>query len=314
MVAGSPQRTDMYPAPEEIESEVFARLPDKLRVRGRRSEWRDGQPGVHPEHSMLEGPSFARDGTLYCVDIAYGRIFAVDGRGEFRVVAEYDGEPNGLKIHRDGRLFVADFKNGIVIVDPETGAVEPYLQRFRLERFKAPNDLVFSSSGDLYFTDQGLTGLQDPTGRVFRATPEGRVECLIDNIPSPNGIVLDPTESMLYVAVTRANAVWRVPLLADGGVAKVGNFIQLSGGTGPDGLAVDSEGGIAVAHVGLGTVWLFNALGEPVSRVRSCEGLHTTNVAYGGPDGRTLFITESASGTILAARVPVAGRPMFSHG
>lgn len=262
---------------------------------------------------MLEGPSFARDGTLYCVDIAHGRIFAVDEKGDFRVVAEYDGEPNGLKIHRDGRLFVADFKNGIMIVDPQTGAVEPYVQRFRLERFKAVNDLVFSSSGDLYFTDQGLTGLHDPSGRVFRAAADGHVECLLDNIPSPNGIVLDPGETMLYVAVTRANAVWRVPLLADGGVAKVGNFIQMSGGVGPDGLAVDADGNIAVAHVGLGTVWLFSALGEPMLRIRSCEGLHTTNVAYGGSDGRTLFITESASGTILTAPMPVPGRPMFSH-
>jgi gluconolactonase len=303
----------MYAAPEEIGTQVFARLPDALRLPERRSEWRDGQPGTHAEHSMLEGPSFALDGTLYCVDIAHGRIFAVNADGEFRVVADYDGEPNGLKIHRDGRLFVADYKNGIVIVDPETGRVEPYLQRFRLERFKAVNDLVFSSSGDLYFTDQGLTGLHDPTGRVFRASAAGRVECLIDNIPSPNGIVLDPTESMLYVAVTRANSIWRVPLLADGGVAKVGNFIQLSGGVGPDGLAVDADGNLAVAHVGLGSVWLFSALGEPMLRVRSCGGLHTTNVAYGGADGRTLFITESASGNILMARMPVAGRRMFSH-
>lgn len=303
----------MYSAPEEIGTEIFARLPDSLRVRDRRSEWLDGQPGAHAEHSLLEGPSFARDGTLYCVDVAYGRIFAVNSDGEFRVVADYDGEPNGLKIHRDGRLFVADFKNGIVVVDPETGDVQPYLQRFRLERFKAVNDLVFASNGDLYFTDQGLTGLHDPTGRVFRATPNGQVECLVDNVPSPNGIVLDPTETMLYVAVTRANALWRVPLLGDGGVAKVGNFIQLSGGVGPDGLAVDVDGGIAVAHVGLGTVWLFSALGEPRLRVRSCEGLHTTNVAYGGADGRTLFITESASGTILTAPMPAAGRPMYSH-
>jgi gluconolactonase len=87
----------------------------------------------------------------------------------------------------------------------------------------------------------------------------------------------------------------------------------LSGGVGPDGLAVDADGNLAVAHVGLGSVWLFSALGEPMLRVRSCEGLHTTNVAYGGVDGCTLFITESASGNILMARMPVAGRPMFSH-
>ena len=88
--------------------------------------------------------------------------------------------------------------------------------RANLERFKAVNDLFFASNGDLYFTDQGLTGLHDPTGRVFRVRAGGQIDCLLDNIPSPNGLVLDPSETILYVAVTRANAIWRVPLMRDG--------------------------------------------------------------------------------------------------
>jgi gluconolactonase len=121
-------------------------------------------------------------------------------------------------------------------------------------------------------------------------------------------------ETMLYVAVTRGNCVWRVPLRRDGGVAKVGVYIQLSGGWGgPDGLALDEAGGLAVSHVGLGTVWVFDACGEPKYRVRSCAESHTTNIAYGGPDRRTLFITESGSGTILKARLETAGKPMYSH-
>jgi gluconolactonase len=121
-------------------------------------------------------------------------------------------------------------------------------------------------------------------------------------------------ETMLYLAVTRGNCVWRVPLRRDGGVAKVGIYIQLSGGWGgPDGLALDEAGSLAVAHVGLGTVWVFDARGEPLYRVRSCAESHTTNVAYGGPDGRTLFITESGSGTILKARLETPGKPMYSH-
>ncbi len=201
---------------------------------------------------------FDREGNLYCVDIPWGRVFKIDPKGGFTLLAEYDGEPNGLKIHRDGRIFIADYKNGIVVLDPVTGKVEPFLARVRLERLKAVNDLVFASNGDMYFTDQGLTGLHDPTGRVFRVRADGRVDCLLDNIPSPNGIVLDPSETVLYVAVTRANAIWRVPLMRDGTVAKVGNFIQLSGGGGPDGLAMDEAGNLCVAHIGIGAVWLFN--------------------------------------------------------
>jgi gluconolactonase len=119
-------------------------------------------------HSFLEGPSFDLDGNLYCVDIAYGRIFTISTNGVFNVVAEYDGWPNGLKIDKAGKIFIADYKHGIMQLDPKTGQVDAVLERYRAERFKGVNDLVFASNGDMYFTDQGLTGLQDPSGRVFR--------------------------------------------------------------------------------------------------------------------------------------------------
>ncbi|MCK6449383.1 MAG: SMP-30/gluconolactonase/LRE family protein [Alphaproteobacteria bacterium] len=303
----------MFAAPPSITAEVFAELPAALRRDGRHSEFVEQHPGRVPAHSLLEGPSFDRGGNLYCVDIPHGRIFRVDPGGAFETFVEYDGWPNGLKLHRDGRIFVADYKRGIVTVDPQTRQVRPFLERFRLEHLKAPNDLVFASNGDLYFTDQGLTGLQDPTGRLFRVRADGRIDLLLDNVPSPNGLVLDPGEEIVYLAVTRDNAVWRVPLLGDGGVAKVGVFIRMSGGTGPDGLAIDDAGNLAVAHVGLGAVWLFSPRGEPILRVNSCRGDHTTNVAYGGADGKTLFITESDSGSILRAPMPVGGRAMYSH-
>ncbi len=133
-------------------------------------------------------------------------------------------------------------------------------------------------------------------------------------MPSPNGIVLNRAEHILYVAVTRGNCVWRVPLMPDGTASKVGLFVQLSGSLGgPDGLAMDEADNLAVAHAGLGAVWIFSRLGEPLYRVRSCTGLATTNLAYGGPDRKRLYITESETGTILVAELPVAGRTMYSH-
>lgn len=303
----------MFAPPPVIETEVFARLPEKFRSPEKRSEWLDEQPAGNPHHSLLEGPSFDRDGNLYLVDIPFGRIFRLSPQGDWTLITEYDGEPNGLKVHRDGRIFIADYKNGIVLLDPDSGAVTPVLERVHLERLKAVNDLVFASNGDLYFTDQGLTGLHDPTGRVFCLRANGDVDCLLDNVPSPNGIVLNPAETMLHIAVTRANAVWRAPLMPRGRVAKVQNFIQLSGGGGPDGLAMDCEGGLLVAHIGMGAIWAFTPRGEPAFRIQSCEGLHNTNMAFGGPENRDLFITESESGCILRARMPMAGQPMFSH-
>jgi gluconolactonase len=303
----------LFAPPPAVATEVFARLPDRFRNM-RPRPWTDANKAGRPVDCFLEGPSFDRGGNLYVVDIPYGRVFRIDPAGEWTLVTEYDGEPNGLKIHRDGRIFLADYRNGIMLLDPATGAVTPVVERRWSERFRGVNDLFFASNGDLYFTDQGQSGLHDPSGRVYRWTAAGRLELLLGGIPSPNGLVMNKSETVLYVAVTRANAVWRLPLMPDGTTSKVGLFLQLSGSLGgPDGLVLDETGGLGVCHSGLGSVWLFDHAGEPAARVRSCAGLFTTNAAFGGPDGHDLFITESETGTILRARMPHRGKAMFSH-
>ncbi|MCI5084447.1 MAG: SMP-30/gluconolactonase/LRE family protein, partial [Rhodovulum sp.] len=122
---------------------------------------------------------------------------------------------------------------------------------------------------------------------------------------------------VLFLAVTRANAVWRLPMSPSGRVNKAGLFIQFSGGrAGPDGLALTSSGGVVVCQTGMGLVWVHDVLGRPIAVVRSPCGLGTTNCAFGGPDGRTLFITESDSGSILRAEFPehlgISGAAMYS--
>ena len=298
----------MYAAPPVVKTEVFARVPDSQRAQENPRK----QSGVVRD-CFLEGPSFDRDGNLYVTNIPYRQIFKVSPDGEFTVVASYDGEPNGLKIHRDGRIFIADHKQGLMLLDPHSGKVEAFLDRPRGERFKGLNDLVFANNGDLYFTDQGESGLHDPTGRLYRLRVGGRLELLLDNVPTPNGLVLTPNEEILYLAVTRNNAVWRVPLLPDGNLGRVGIFIQLSGGMGPDGMAMDAEGNLAVCHVGMGSIWLFSRLGRPLAEIQSCAGIGTTNAVYGGPDRKTLYITESETGTILSAKLEVSGKEMYSH-
>lgn len=316
----------MYAAPPVIETEVFARVPDSLRKSGVHSPWVDfrakgSTPMDAPLEKMdsyLEGPSFDRQGNLYCVDIAYGRIFRVSPDGVFSVVVEYYGEPYSCKIHKDGRIFVADRLHGIMVLDPKTGKIGPFVQRSGMENFKGVNDMAFASNGDLYFTDPGNSSLTDPTGQVFRLRADGEVELILKNVPASNGLVLNPKETILYVAATRGNSVWRVPLLPGGGVmqnAKVGIFLQLSGSlSGPDGMAIDEQGNLAVCHSGNGCVWLFSRTGEPLYRIKSCTGgLRTTNCAYGGPDRKTLYITEAETGTIIKAQMPVPGRIMYAH-
>jgi len=293
--------------PRELVAEPFARLPDALRRPGRRSAWADANKGA-PLDCFLEGPVSDGAGGLWCCDIPFGRILHVDAAGTFTVVAEYDGEPNGLALGPDGRMWIADYRQGILALDLSTGAVEPVLERRRAERFKGPNDLCFSAAGDLFFTDQGQTGLHDPTGRVYRLSADGRLECLIANGPSPNGVALDPSGTALFVAMTRANQIWRLPLLPEGGTTKVHAFVTLSGGTsGPDGLAVDADGNLCIAHASRGTVWQVDRHGEPRLRIRSGAGMNTTNCCFGGADMRDLFVVDSETGTILRARLDRPG-------
>ncbi|OLL31225.1 gluconolactonase [Burkholderia sp. SRS-W-2-2016] len=303
----------MFAAPEKLKAEVFTRIPEKFHMKDRHCDWTRTQ--LHGAHANLfiEGPSFDRDGNLWITDIPWGRIFRIDRAGNVELALEYDGEPNGLKFHPDGRAFIADYRHGIMVMDPRRGTIEPLFERARLERFKGCNDLFFASNGDLYFTDQGQTGLHDPTGRLFRVRASGQLELVLQGIPSPNGLVLNLDETAVYLAATRANAIWRVPLLADGSATKVGTYIQMSGGGGPDGIALDAAGGLAVCHVGFGAVWLFSPRGEPLYRIDAPEGLATTNCAYGGDGNHTLYMLESRTGTVFTARLPVAGRQMYSH-
>lgn len=304
----------LYPPPVELPAEVWTTIPDEFRRTGAVPDWAMGNKQGEPTDCFLEGPSFDRDGNLYVTDIPFGRVFRISPDGRWTLITEYDGWPNGLKLHKDGRIFITDYKRGIMQLDPANGEVTPVLTNRRSESFRGTNDLVFDSNGIMYFTDQGQTGMHDPTGRVYRYNLETKaLDLLITNAPSPNGIVLSPDEKTLYVAVTRGNGVWRVPLLKDGGTTKVSIFVNLAGGvSGADGMAVDEEGRLFVCDAGNGCAWVFTKWGEPVYRVRSTGGgRSTTNIAFGSPGRRDVFITESDTGNILRATMDVAGETMF---
>ncbi|MDB5517744.1 MAG: SMP-30/gluconolactonase/LRE family protein [Tardiphaga sp.] len=288
-----------------IETKVFSAMPDQFRRKAVRSTWADAnRPGLETD-CFIEGPSFDAGGNLYIVDIPFGRIFRIAPDGAWTLVIEYEGWPNGLKIGRDGRILVADYMHGIMQLDAEAGRMQPVLTARNSESFKGCNDLHIASNGDIYFTDQGQTGLHDPTGRVYRLSREGKLDCLIDTGVSPNGLVLDPSESVLFVAMTRDNAVWRMPLMKDGNVSKVGRFCSTFGTSGPDGLTMDSKGRLFVAHASLGHVFVFAPNGELIARIKSCAGPSCTNVAIGGNNRDRLYITESVTGTILVADISV---------
>lgn len=305
----------LYAPPRDLTTRLFTSLPRAFHKDGD-SDWvRANKPGQRVE-SFLEGPSFDVHGNLYVTDIPYGRIFRINPQGTWTLVVEYDGWPNGLKIHRDGRIFIADYKRGILVLDPHSGVINPFLTHNRSEGFKGVNDLFFDAAGKLYFTDQGQTGQHDPTGRVFTYDLDKEMlTCLIDNGPSPNGLVMDVAQNALFVAMTRGNAVWRLPIKRDGSTSKVGIFTAMAGGvSGADGMALDTDGNLYVCDAGNGCVWVFDSHAVPLYRIRACtQGRTVTNLAFGGQGNKQLFITDSSSSAILVADLEHAGQPMYSH-
>lgn len=288
--------------PRLIATQVFSAMPAEFR-RSVRSEWGDAnRPGASTD-SFIEGPSFDASGNLYIVDIPFGRIFRISPDGKWTLVVEYEGWPNGLKIDAGGCILVADYMHGLMECDARAGKMRPILTARNSESFKGCNDLHIARNGDIYFTDQGQTGLHDPTGRVYRMRTSGQLDCLIHTGISPNGLVLDPDEGVLFVAMTRDNAVWRAPFMKDGSVSKVGRFCSLFGPSGPDGMTMDGKGRLFVGHASLGHVFVFAPNGELIARIKSCAGGACTNVAIGGAKRDRLYITESATGTVLVADI-----------
>lgn len=299
--------------PEVRTLDTWTALPQRYRQL-RRTVWGDANQGGRESDSFLEGPVFDGAGNLYVTDIPFGRVFRIDPQGEWDLIAQWDGEPNGMKFLNATELLVTDYLNGLMLLDTRSGAVRPYLGRRNTESFKGVNDLTFDSRGNLYFTDQGQTGLHDPTGRVYRLSKEGRLDLLLSNVPSPNGIVLSRDEKFLFVAVTRGNCVWRMPLLADGSVSKAGQFFTSYGPSGPDGLAMDESGHLLVANPGLAYVWVLNERAEPMQVLRGLPGHSLTNLAFGGMDRKTLYCTDSTSGSILSIDMAERGAKVCTAG
>jgi gluconolactonase len=288
--------------PRLIETQIFSAVPAEFR-RKVATEWADANRPGQPTDCFIEGPSFDADGNLYIVDIPFGRIFKIAPDRKWSLVVEYDGWPNGLKIAADGRILVADYRRGIMELDARAGRMHQVLASRNSESFRGCNDLHIASNDDVYFTDQGQTGLHDPTGRVYRLRSSGQLDCLIHTGISPNGLVLDSHEAVLFVAMTRDNSVWRAPFMKDGSVSKVGRFCSLFGPSGPDGMTMDSAGRLFVAHASLGHVFVFAPNGECIARIKSCAGSSCTNVAIGGAKRDRLYITESVTGTVLVADI-----------
>jgi len=272
-----------------------------------------------------EGPAFDRKGNLFIVDVHTADISKISTNGKVEKFVNTGGHPNGARFHANGDLYVAEREKGIIAVSPG-GAIRIVVDNYQGKKFNGPNDLMFDSDGNLYFTDPHGSSPANPIGCIYRLSTKGEITQIASGLPYPNGLVVcplppgmpSPTGSLmssegrdLFVAITHKNRIIRFTIDERGIPVRSTIFSQLSGGwAGPDGMAMDVAGNLYVAHYSAGDVLMLNSKGELIERV-PVGGSRPTNVAFGGPDRKTLFVTETETGCIYKFSTDHPGLPLY---
>ena len=138
-----------------------------------------------------EGPAFDRNGNLFVVDVDTGDISHISPEGQAKTFVNTGGAPNGAKFHPNGDLYVADRVKGIIAISPD-GNTRVIVDHYQGKKFNGPNDLIFDSRGNLYFTDPHGSSAENPFGCVYRLSSNGEITCLASGLAFPNGVVLVP--------------------------------------------------------------------------------------------------------------------------
>jgi gluconolactonase len=259
---------------------------------------------------FLEGPVWRKsDSRLFYSDLRGNAIYQWTAAEGVRDVSKpfFAGDgtglrgvgPNGIALDREGRLLACVYGSRSVIRLEKDGSRTTLAERFEGKRLNSPNDLVIARDGTVYFTDPsfGLEGTDNSPLReltfngVYRLRPNGQLDLLTRELERPNGLVLSPDESILYVANSGGGAVtgWMAYDLSAAGLSNKRVFFDVTGVQGEggaDGMKVDLAGNVYAT--GPGGVWIIAPDGTHLGTIRPAEAL--TNVGW-GDDGRTLFIT-----------------------
>jgi gluconolactonase len=251
------------------------------------------------EPGLFEGPVWIND-SLYFSDFVFtngfsSRIQKLDASGVVTTAIEDSGS-NGLAVDSNGLLVAGTHKyKSLSRFNPATGERALVVEQYNGNVFNSPNDIAIAKDGTIYFTDPAFQrdaapGGQEKTG-VYRVAVDGTVTLVDDTISNPNGIALSPAEDVLYVNGGGEQGVLRAYPIVNG-VPQAGKDL-VTGLTIPDGMAIDCKGNIYLTEHIARQLRVYTPAGEQIAQASTDANL--TNAAFGGVEGKTLYLTGAGS-------------------
>jgi gluconolactonase len=251
----------------------------------------------------IEGPAVDAAGNVYAVNFARAQTIGKvtpDGKAEVFVTLPGTSVANGIRFGADGAMFVADYvEHTIYRIDPLTRAVTVHAREPAMNQ---PNDLAITAGGVLYASDPDW---KNNAGRVWRIDPDGKVVLAAERLGTANGIEVSPDGRTLYVNESVQRNIWAFAIGPDGalsGKRRIASFPDF----GLDGMRVDVDGNLYVTRIGKGTVLKLAPDGRTLAEI-ALPGKKPSNISFGGPDGRTAYVTEVENGQLLQFRIARPG-------
>ncbi len=258
---------------------------------------------------FLEGPAMTPDGSIYFTDIPANSIYRLSPGGKIELFLQPSGHANGLMYGGNGRLLACQMDGQLATIDLKSKDVTVLAKEYQGKRFNACNDLVIDQSGGIYFTDPRFRAPEPwPQGKeaFYYRAPDGQVTRLGDDLAAPNGIALSPDEKTLYVIPSMQSEMMAYDVPAPGKIDRGRVLCRLEQtregrSQGGDGMAIDRQGNLYITSAT--GVQVFSAAGKALGTIRVPE--QPANVAFGGSDLRTLYITARAG--LYRCTVPISG-------
>lgn len=251
------------------------------------------------EPGLFEGPVWIND-SLYFSDFVFtsgfsSRIQKLDASGAVTTAIDDSGS-NGLAVDGNGLLVAGTHKyKSLSRFNPATGERSSVVEQYNGNVFNSPNDIAIAKDGTIYFTDPAFQrdaapGGQEKTG-VYRVAVDGTVTLVDDTITNPNGIALSPAEDVLYVNGGGEQGLLRAYPIVDGVPQAGKDFV--TGISIPDGMAIDCKGNIYLTEHIARQLRVYTPAGEQIAQATTDANL--TNAAFGGAEGKTLYLTGAGS-------------------